>query len=341
MVPGSSATSRIYLRLINDDYGPRMPPTEPLDGRDRGHQGLDRSGSGVARCAGRRPRAAAAAERRRQPFDGGAAHGGSSCLRKDSGQDPGGGQPERPRRRHAAHVRRGPWRAERTSGGCSTSAPIPTWRSAGATALMWAVDDAENTKVLLKRGADANARSELGQTPLHRRGPIRLERRGQAPARPRREPVAPARARPPCGRRRTGDPATFRLLVERGAGVKAPRALLMALSAGCAPCADQLIGSVDKAGLESALVLLAPCGDVHTLESFWNAAQTSMPPVGGTAGPEGRTPLMLAAGSDHVPTDAVAMLIRGEPTSMRRARTARPRSTSRGGPVTRRSRTCW
>ena len=29
--PGSSAASRLYLKLATDQYGPRMPPTGPLD----------------------------------------------------------------------------------------------------------------------------------------------------------------------------------------------------------------------------------------------------------------------------------------------------------------------
>ena len=39
---------------------------------------------------------------------------------------------------------------------------------AGATALMWAVDDLEATRLLLDRGADPNLRSADGRTALVR-----------------------------------------------------------------------------------------------------------------------------------------------------------------------------
>jgi ankyrin repeat protein len=40
------------------------------------------------------------------------------------------------------------------------------WNDAGATALMWAVDDLEKTKLLVRHRADVNARSFDGRTPL-------------------------------------------------------------------------------------------------------------------------------------------------------------------------------
>ena len=59
---------------------------------------------------------------------------------------------------------------------------------AGASALMWAVDNLEKTRVLLQRGADVNARSPRSRTDRVRlysnRGqPVWFPRRGPAPAR--------------------------------------------------------------------------------------------------------------------------------------------------------------
>ena len=57
---------------------------------------------------------------------------------------------------------------------------------AGATALMWAVDDLEMTRLLLDRKADPNVRSADGRSPLHAGGrALWRERCGEAAARRR------------------------------------------------------------------------------------------------------------------------------------------------------------
>src|SRR4030095_9331038 len=49
--------------------------------------------------------------------------------------------------------------------------------NAGATALIWAVDDLEKTRLLLERGARINVRSGDGRTPLM----VAAARHGAAP----------------------------------------------------------------------------------------------------------------------------------------------------------------
>ena len=52
VVPGSSQNSFLYHRLIGTEYGLQMPPDRSIArGAGCHHQGMDRSGSGMARFA--------------------------------------------------------------------------------------------------------------------------------------------------------------------------------------------------------------------------------------------------------------------------------------------------
>lgn len=175
---------------------------------------------------------------------------------------------------------------------------------AGATALMCGVGDEQITRQLLDHGADANAASRRGQTPLSiaagRAGSRRvvglLLDYGASPS-----PIPPAGTAQPANPLGTalvqvanaGDEEVFRLLVERGADVKAAGAagLMLAARANCAACVDMLIGSVAPAALSSALVGLAPFGDTALLTRLIDRGadvNVRLPTCGLTCGTEPR-----------------------------------------------------
>src|SRR5262245_58406384 len=166
VVPGNSARSKLYLRLIGSQLGMQMPPTGPLSPEqiniiktwiDQGAEWPDDL-SGETASAPPHPKATRimAALRR------GDSEAFKILLREDPKvtnlKGPGGSTPLM----YAAlygdsdSVRR-----------LLESGADPNMRNdAGATALMWAVDEPQKTRLLLDRGADANARSGDGATPL-------------------------------------------------------------------------------------------------------------------------------------------------------------------------------
>jgi ankyrin repeat protein len=309
VVPGSSTYSLVYQRILHDRFGPRMPPTAPLspeqialvkDWIDQGAEWPDDLANdepavlpdpGVVRLAAalrlgsrRTIRALATADSGvltrkgaggSTPLMYAALYGNVEAVRLflDRGADP-----------NAAN-------------------------ESGATALMWAVHDVSTTRVLLERGADVNARSRQGQTALT----IAAGRSGS------KEIVSLLldRGAQPLGAALVGaaaanDPEVFQLLTLRGGDVRpvAARVLTAATRANCQLCADFVIEAVDRRGLDSTLLMLAPFGQTRALAPLL-AHGANVNAVITNARPDiaGRTPLMLAAASDFVPAEAVQMLL--------------------------------
>jgi hypothetical protein len=110
----------------------------------------------------------------------------------------------------------------------------------------------------------------------------------------------------------SGDESVFLMLVDGGADVKASAAIALAWSmrANCARCFETAIAAAGREALNVALVALAPFGDTSRLVTLIDrGADVNARLAGIRRDLDGRTPLMLAANSQLVPTDTVKMLI--------------------------------
>jgi len=206
----------------------------------------------------------------------------------------------------------------------------------GTTALMMAIHDVEKTRLLLEAGANPNARPDDGRTPLTVAASqfgtsavvkLLLDKGANAAA------VTASRTTALRLAAGTGDADVMRLLIDRGADLKgdAPAALTASLLVKCRACVDLVIGEVDKGALGASLLVVVRAGDLEaTRLVLEHGADVN------TAGPDGRTPLMMAGLSDAYPLEIVRTLIaRGADVSVRTSsgETAASLAAVRGGAI--------
>ena len=312
VVPGSSANSILYHKLIGTEYGLQMPPTGALRPEqvsivqtwiDQGAEWPDSLANEVD-LPPLNPKAIAMVEALRA--------GDMGLFLRFVGENP------------KLLNARGPegstpfmyavlYSDAATLGRLLKQGADPNQRNdANATALMWAVADLEKARLLLDHGADVNARSDDLRTPLM----IAARRPGAAPlvkllldrgANPNPNANPLAESSPLIEAATSGDAAIVQLLVERGANVKAagPPALLMAVTQRCSKCLDLLAAKgPDQAAYTGALPDIAALGDVKAVRLMLDhgADVNAFDPLG-------RTPLMYAAGSDLLALDVVKLLI--------------------------------
>ncbi len=312
--PENAAGSRLYLRLIGSQYGLQMPPTGALSTEeiqiiktwiDQGAEWPD-GASGEAPPAPPDRQAAAIMDALR--------NGDRQAFQKLLKADPqagnrkgiGGSTPLM----YAALY--GDATAVRL---LLESGSNPNIRNdAGATALMWAVDDAERTRLLLEHGADANARSDDGRTALliaadqYGSGPVvkLLLDHGANPSAKATENGISGIS-PLAAAARAGDENTMRMLIASGASVKdaGRQGLSLALHSNCAACRDLMLPSADRDYLNFAMIRSGPpVGDALDVKALLDRGAD----VNATDG-EGHTILMLAASSDAIPVESVRTLL--------------------------------
>jgi ankyrin repeat protein len=306
--PGNAEGSRLYHRLRGGDFGPQMPPTGALRPEqiavikawiDQGAVWPDEA-SGETPLAPPDPRATRMADALRA--------GNRSAFRADAGAGPVAGLKAQggitPLMQAALYGSVDDMRLL-----LDTGAEVDARSDAGATALMWATHDIAKVRLLLDHGANLNAASDHGRTPLMvaagRAGaaPVvtLLLQRGANPSSKGADSATLAEAS------LVGDLVVTRALIDAGADVAAagPATPMLALKAGCVPCAELLVAKLPKPLLDAAATLAGPpLGDSRQMPFFVERGADV-----NARDPQGRTLLMLAAASDEVPAGIVSALI--------------------------------
>jgi ankyrin repeat protein len=304
IIPGSGESSRLYQRVLRASLsGPQMPPTGELTSDqigivkrwiDEGAEWPDALANEVDRPA-ESPQATRLAEAIRLSDRTAAL----DQLRRDSsianGRGPGGATPLM----YASGYGDAGMLAEMLKAGGD-----PDVRNdVGATALMWAIDDVDKVRQLLDRGADANATSDFGRTPLTQAAALA----GSAPivtlllkAGAKGTPAALIAAVA------AGDVAVVRLLLAAGvrdSGV----ATVAALRFRCRECLEAIreVQQVPRL-LDAILGVLPPAGrgDPDALrEAVERGGNVNAKDL------RSRTVLMLAAISETVTPETMQLLI--------------------------------
>lgn len=309
---GSAAASRLYLRLVGDTYGRRMPldadalaPAQIATIQNWIDQGAEwpDAASGDVVFPPLDPAGVAAFAALRAGDAAGFVAAVRGNPRVATLRGPGGATPL------MAAALYGNAALVKTV--LDAGANANTANDAGVTPLMWAVSDLEKVRVLVDAGADVRARSVDGRTAILAAASIRgnrdvvallLDRGANAAA------VGANNITPLVEAAKKGDEPTVRLLLERGADAarSAAPALIFATRAGCDGCAAAISAKLTPAQLTQALVLDAgPQGGslTHTASLLERGATaTARNPLGFPA-------IVLAAAFDKGGLPAVSALV--------------------------------
>lgn len=309
---GSAAASRLYLRLVGDTYGRRMPlDADPLAAAqiatirnwiDQGAEWPDRA-SGDVMVPPLDPAGVAAFAALRAGDRAGFVAAVRGHPRISTLRGPGGATPLMA----AALYGDAPLVKTVLDAGADPNAA----NDAGVTPLMWAVSDIDKARMLVEAGADVRARSVDGRTPILAAASLRGNRdvvallldRGASPSAAGSNAITPL-----VEAAKKGDEPIIRLLLERAAdaGRSGAAALAFATRAGCDGCAAAISAKLTPAQMTQALVLdAAPQGGTltHTAVLLERGATAA------ARNPLGFPVIVLAASFDTAALPAVAALV--------------------------------
>ena len=311
--PGNSAGSRLYQRLIGDQYGLRMPPTGPLSSDKISiiKAWIDQGAAWPDELSGETPP---------PPPDPGAAslveelrRGDSAAFQKKLRDDP------------KAANRKGPGGStplmyaalygdsDSVRRLLAAGADPNLKNDAGATALMWAAGDLGKTRLLVDHGADVNARSDTGRTPLM----IAATRHGSTPilqvlldhgANPSAQSPGLFGVMTALSEAAYASDATaMRTLIAHGADVKGAGVNLLTypLMVNCVSCVNLVIGSTSKPDLNMAMLFdTPPLGDTSMVKPLLDRGADL-----NTKDPDGNTLLTMVCAADTASPELVKFLI--------------------------------
>jgi len=311
LVPGSSDSSYIYLRASGTNHGPQMPPTGAMSNEqiallkswiDQGAQWPDALANETD-LPPVNPKAAALIETLRTRGQAEFLKQAAADPKLLNARGPEGSSPFM----YAA------WYADAaTISKLIKMGADPNQRNdAKATALLWVAHDLAKAKVLIDAGADVNARSDDARTPLMlaSRHPVGqpvvkllLEKGANPNPNKRVEESSPL-----IEAAEQGNAEVIQMLLDKGANVMAsgPVPMILSVISNCPKCFDLIAPRVTVPPLLSAaLASTTIMGDIRSARYLieHGADVNAYDQLG-------RSALMNAAASDHIPVEVVRLLI--------------------------------
>jgi ankyrin repeat protein len=312
IVPGSSANSFVYHRVIGTEFGTQMPPTGDLRPEeiatiknwiDQGAEWPDALSNEVELP----PPSAEAVAMVEELHDGNLTAFMKAATATPALLNARGPEGSTPFMYAVLYVN-----ATTLAELLKMGADVNAHNDANAKALMWAARDVEKTRLLVDHGADVNVRSDDLRTALM----IAARKPGGAPivqlllehgANPNPNPRPDTASSPLLEAATAGDAASFELLLQHGATVKADGeyVLAMAVLTKCNRCVDLAVAKItNKDVYTAALQDSAVVGDTRSMQMMLDhGADVKAFDI------TGRTALMYAAASDVLPLVAVKLLV--------------------------------